>query len=160
MKGTIWMEIRNDFKKGLSYTEIGRKYNIDPRTAKKYAHSEHKPIYELKAPKPSKLDPYKEKIDIWLEEAPFSAVRIMEQLEEIGCDCKYTIIREYVASKKKDLNHKATVRFETMPGLQAQVDWAFFENYRVFEDGKWKKLYCFLMILGYSRMRPTCSWRH
>ncbi|MCI8720559.1 MAG: hypothetical protein HFF74_05315, partial [Oscillospiraceae bacterium] len=23
----------------------------------------------------------------------------------------------------------------------------------VYEDGKWKKLYCFLMILGYSRMR-------
>ena len=22
-----------------------------------------------------------------------------------------------------------------------------------YEDGKWKKLYCFLMILGYSRMR-------
>ena len=24
---------------------------------------------------------------------------------------------------------------------------------RMYEDGKWKKLYCFLMILGYSRMR-------
>ncbi len=23
----------------------------------------------------------------------------------------------------------------------------------MYEDGKWKKLYCFLMILGYSRMR-------
>lgn len=40
-----------------------------------------------------------------------------------------------------------------MPGLQGQVDWAFFEDHLVYEDGKWKKLYCFLMILGYSRMR-------
>jgi len=58
-----------------------------------------------------------------------------------------------VATKKSELNQKATVRFETMPGLQAQVDWAYFENYQVYEDGAWKKLYCFLMILGYSRMR-------
>ena len=53
MKGDKWMEIRNDYKKGLSYTEIGRKYGIDPRTAKKYAHSDSKPVYELKKPKTS-----------------------------------------------------------------------------------------------------------
>ncbi len=153
MKGTNWMEIRSDRKKGLSYTEIARKHNIDPRTAKKYANSEEKPVYRLNKPKSSKLDPYKEKIDILLEEAPYSAVRIMEQLQEMGSDSKYTIIKDYVRSKKKELNHKATVRFETMPGLQGQVDWGFFENYRVYENGQWKKLYCFLMILGYSRMR-------
>ena len=58
-----------------------------------------------------------------------------------------------MCGKKEQLDEKATVRFETMPGLQAQVDWAFFEDYRVREDGVEKKLYCFLMILGYSRMR-------
>ena len=34
-----------------------------------------------------------------------------------------------------------------------RMDWGFFEDHLVYEDGKWKKLYCFLMILGYSRMR-------
>lgn len=153
MEGAKWMEIRSDYNKGLSYKEIALKHNIDWRTAKKYAHSEHKPVYKLSAPKGSKLDPYKPQIDLWLDEAPFSAVRIMEKLQETGYKGKYTLIREYVSSKKSELNKKATVRFETMPGLQAQVDWAFFENYQVFEDGEWKKLYCFLMILGYSRMR-------
>ena len=33
------------------------------------------------------------------------------------------------------------------------MDWGFFEDHFVYEDGKWKKLSCFLMILGYSRMR-------
>ena len=33
------------------------------------------------------------------------------------------------------------------------MDWGFFEDHLVYEDGKWKKLYCFLMILGYPRMR-------
>ena len=107
----------------------------------------------MKQKRPSKLDPYKDYIDALLEEDNYSAVLIHERLEEKGCHCGYTIVKEYVASKKKELNKKATVRFETQPGLQGQVDWGFFENYKVYENGKYKKLYCFLMILGYSRNR-------
>ena len=153
MEGSKWMEIRNDYKKGLNYKEIGLKHNIDWRTAKKYALSEEKPEYKLQKPKNSKLDKYKGLINNYLEEAPFSAVRIHEKIQDQGFKGKYTIVREYVSTKKTELNKKATVRFETMPGLQGQVDWGFFENYRVFENGVEKKLYCFLMILGYSRMR-------
>jgi len=127
------MEIRSDYTKGLSYTEISRKYHIDPRTAKKYALSETKSIYSLTEPKPSKLDPYKEQISIWLEEAPYSAARILEKLKEQGFTGKYTIVKHYVRGKKEQMDEKATVRFETMPGLQGQVDWAFFEDHIVYE---------------------------
>ena len=153
MKGMIWLEIRNEYNKGLSYTEIARKHNIDPRTAKKYAHSPQKPVYQLSEPKKSILDPYKQQIDLWLEEDPYSAQRIYEKLKESGYPGKITIVQDYVRLKKQKLNNNATVRFETIPGLQAQVDWAFFENYRIIQNGSEKKLYCFLMILGYSRMR-------
>lgn len=153
MKGELWMSIRSDKMKGMSYTELGKKYNIDPRTAKRYAESDIRPEYTLTEPKPSKLGPYKKHIDQWLEEAPYSAVRILEKLQELGFDGKYSIVKEYVRGKKMDFNEKATIRFETMPGQQGQVDWGFFENYTVHEDGKEKKLYCFLMVLGYSRMR-------
>ena len=67
MKGNKWMEIRSERQKGLQYTELARKHNIDPRTAKKYAQSETKPDYQLTGPKPSKLDPYKHQIDVgWM----------------------------------------------------------------------------------------------
>lgn len=147
------MEIRSDHQKGLSYSELGRKYNIDRRTAKKYAESETRPVYSLTDSKPSKLDPYKGQIMMWLEEAPYSAMKIWEKVREQGFEGGYTVVKQYVRGKKEQLNEQATVRFETMPGLQAQVDWAFFEDYRVRENGEEKKLYCFLMILGYSRMR-------
>jgi transposase len=153
MKGEKWMEIRSDRQKGMSYTEIARRYNIDPRTAKKYAQSDTRPEYVLSEPKATKLDPYKEQITMWLEEAPYSAERILEKIREQGFTGGHSIVREFVHHKKEHYNEKATVRFETMPGLQGQVDWAFFENYLVYEDGQWKKLYCFLMVLGYSRMR-------
>jgi len=147
------MEIRNDRLKGMNYTQLGKKYHMDPRTAKRYAESPQRPEYMLSERKPSKLDAYKSQIDLWLEEAPYSAVRILEKLQELGFDGKYSIVKEYVRSRKMDLDEKATVRFETMPGQQGQMDWGFFEDHTVLEDGRIKKLYCFLLILGYSRMR-------
>lgn len=147
------MEIRNDRLKGMSYTELSRKYHIDSRTAKRYAESPHRPEYTLSERKPSKLDEYKQQVDVWLEEAPYSAVRILEKLQGQGFTGKYSIVKEYVRGKKMDLDEKATVRFETMPGLQGQMDWGFFEDHHVLENGQMKKLYCFLLILGYSRMR-------
>ena len=135
------------------YAEIARKYHIDPRTAKRYAESDTRPVYSLSDSKPSKLDPHKEQITIWLEEAPYSALRIHEKLKEHGFEGSYSTVKHFVRGKKEQLDEKATVRFETMPGLQGQVDWAFFEDHVVLEEGKMKKLYCFLMILGYSRMR-------
>jgi transposase len=153
MEGAYWMDIRNDRLKGMSYTEIGRKYHIDPRTAKKYAQSDTRPEYVLSTPKPSKLDPYKEQIAVWLEEAPYSAERIYEKIREHGFTGGHSIVKDYVRGKKEQLDEKATVRFETMPGLQGQMDWAFFEDHKVLEEGREKRLYCFLLILGYSRMR-------
>jgi len=153
MEGKKWMEIRSDRFKGMNYKELSKKYHVDPRTAKKYAESPQRPKYTLTGAKPTKLDAYKQQIDMWMAEAPYSAVRILEKLQEQGFDGKYSIVREYVRHKKIDLNEKATVRFETMPGLQGQMDWAYFEDYTVSEEGVIKKLYCFLMVLGYSRMR-------
>ena len=147
------MDIRSDRQKGLSYVELGRKYHMNPRTAKQYMESPQKPEYTLSEPKPTKMDSYKQIIDEWLEEAPYSALRIPEKLREIGFDGGCSIVKAYVSIRKMDLNEKARVRFETMPGKQGQMDCGFFEDHLVYEDGKWKKLYCFLMILGYSRMR-------
>ena len=66
----------------MSYAEIARKYHIDPRTAKKYTESEMRPVYSLTDSKPSKLNPYKEQITVWLEETPYSAERILEKIRE------------------------------------------------------------------------------
>ena len=60
------MDIRSDRQKGMSYVELGRNYHMDPRTAKRYAESPQKPEYTLSAPKPTKMDPYKQIVDEWL----------------------------------------------------------------------------------------------
>ena len=100
---------------------------MDPRTAKRHAESPEKPKYTLSEPKPTKMDPYKQIADEWLAEAPYSAIRILEKLREMGFEGGYSIVKAYVSSRKMDLekmdlDEKATVRFETMPGKQGQMD--------------------------------------
>jgi transposase len=45
----------------------------------------------------------------------------------------------------------AVYRYETKPGVQAQVDWAECGHIEI--DGQTRKLYCFTMLLGFYRMR-------
>jgi len=85
MRGESWMDIRSDRQKGLSYTELGRKYHMDPRTAKRYTESPERPEYTLSEPKPTKLDAYKHIVDEWLEEAPYSVIRILEKPRKMFC---------------------------------------------------------------------------
>lgn len=151
MKGELWMEIRISKKKGISTSEIARQKGINWRTAKKYSESVTKPKYDREIRK-SKLDDYKPIVDTLLEEAPYQGVRIFEIISEKGYTGQYGLVRDYVKTKKKDLRTKATLRFETLPGKQAQVDWGSFGKI-IDKTGDEKKLYCFAMILGYSRMR-------
>jgi len=82
MKGELWMNIRNDRLKGLSYIEIGKKHNIDRRTSKKYAHDDKKPKYKYVNPRKRKIDEFIPYIDELLAEAPYSEVRIQGQIEK------------------------------------------------------------------------------
>jgi len=51
------------------------------------------PAYQ---PRPSKLDPYKAKIGVLVREEGLSAVRVLEEIQELGFEGKYTIVKDYV----------------------------------------------------------------
>ncbi|MBA4544728.1 IS21 family transposase [Thermoactinomyces daqus] len=50
---------------------------------------------------------------------------------------------------RKSTGQRPVQRFETPPGNQAQVDWG---QFTVNWGGKKKRIYAFVMVLGYSRM--------
>jgi transposase len=98
----------------------------------------------------SKLDPFKPYINTILEDDPFInreilLVRLRRQKYNGGI----TILRDYAAKKSAEITTKAVLRFETEPGYQAQVDWKVLG--KNFVDGRWQKLYAFIMVFGYSR---------
>jgi transposase len=58
-------------------------------------------------------------------------------------------VKNYIRSIK-DLRPKpAYIRYETLPGEQAQVDWGHMKRTR--PDGYEEEVYCFAFVLGYSR---------
>ncbi len=121
------------------------------KTVRKYTSAKYVPRAQTRRSKPSKLDPYKEYIQNRLSEYPLSAARIHREIQEQGFTGGYTIVKEYIRKIRPAGGTPAVVRYETEPGVQAQVDWGECGHLDV--DGRRRKLYCFSMILGYSRMR-------
>ena len=143
--------LRDLFNQGWSISEIARETGHSRVTVRKYIHSQVPPTPEKRSKRASKLDDYKEYIDQRLQEYPLTAARIYREIQEQGFEGRYTIVKDYVRETRPKVGVPAVYRYETKPGVQAQVDWA--ECGYIEIDGSHRKLYCFTMVLGYSRMR-------
>jgi transposase len=146
-----WLMIRQLYKKGVGISQIASMTGFSRMTVRKYAKSDHCPKYKRQKNKPSKLDTYKEHIANKLSEAQYTATRLCREIKEQGYSGSYSVVRRYVRQIRAQCKTKAVYRFETEPGQQAQVDLGEFG--RIKENGKEQKLYCFSIILGYSRIR-------
>lgn len=132
-----------------NYAEVARRWNCDYRTVKRYFEQDVVPI--RKSVGPSKIDPYKQIIEDKVN-LGCTASSIFRFIEKKGYQGKYTILREFVKSIRVEGEQKATIRFETNPGLQAQVDWK--ERMKMIShQGEVFEINIFLMLLGYSRTK-------
>jgi len=143
--------IRDLHHQGLNISQISRETGYHRNTVRKYLTAQTMPVPAPRRIRPSKLDPFKEYIQQRIRDYPLSAARIYREIQERGFDGKYTIVKDYIRKIRPPTSVPAVFRFETEPGVQAQVDWGECGHLDV--DGRRKKLYCFSMILGYSRMR-------
>ncbi|RLF56972.1 MAG: IS21 family transposase [Thermoplasmata archaeon] len=141
-------ELRNQ---GLSLRAIRQETGHTRRTIRKYLNRVEPPVYKKRSSQPGKLDPYKDYIKTRLKNYSLTAVRLHEEINEQGYTGSYSLLVQYVRGIKGITGVTAVYRFETKPGVQSQVDWS--EIARVNIDGCWRKIYCFNMVLGYSRMR-------
>lgn len=80
---------------------------------------------------------------------------VFKFIQKKGYKGKYSTVAAFVKYHKDDEVNKATIRFETVPGLQAQVDWKE-ELTMISKYGEVFKVTIFLMVLGYSRMKYLC----
>lgn len=93
-----------------------------------------------------KLEPYKPIITTRLETYPeLSAVRLFEECRAAGYGGGLTQLKTFVRQVRPRPEPEPIVRFETAPGLQAQVDFAEFRF-------PWGKRHALLVVLGYSRL--------
>lgn len=132
-----------------NYAQIARQLDCDYRTVKRYYENKEPSLPQSK--KPSKLDGFREliseKVDLGC-----SGYAIFRFIQSKGYTGKYSILRDFIFSIKQERTKKATIRFETNPGLQAQVDWK--EDKRmVSRNGEVFQINIFLIILGFSRLK-------
>lgn len=143
--------LRELHNQGMSISEIAKETGYNRRTVRKYVNSKVPPVTKKRSPKASKLDNYRDYINQRLNNYPLTASRIYREIQEKGFTGKYTIVKDFVREIRPKTGVCAIYRYETHPGKQAQVDWG--ECGYIEIDGKTRKLYCFTMVLGYSRMR-------
>ena len=134
---------------GHSNRYIARKLGIHRKTVKTHLEANAFPAYNRSAQKPSVLEPFHQVIKGFLDEDDYQATWILERLRNLGYAGSYRTLTGYVASIKEQKSQIAYIRFETEPGLQAQVDWGDFKV--VDANGKTTTVYAFVMLLGYSR---------
>jgi transposase len=107
----------------------------------------------LPAAKPvgkSKLDDYLPRMTRLLEDYPdITGQRLFEELRDDGYTGGITIVRGRLSKLRPCPKKKPTVRFETLPGEQSQMDWSPYKI-RFTKDGK-KTVLCFSYILAFSR---------
>lgn len=140
---------RDMHRKGLSISEIARRTGYDRKTIRKVIKGSLEPAPKARRRKKRKIDPYAPYVLKRIEAGVLNARKLYHEIREMGYPGKESQVRSFVQPYRPQRESLATVRFETEPGEQAQVDWASFGF--ITHHGKRRRLYAFLMTLGWSR---------
>jgi transposase len=112
----LWSERKIARYLGISRPSVN-KYLINP---------EQSPT--KRAPKPSKLDAYKDHIKQFVEDDPqVKAPVVLQRIAKLGFDGKITIVRDYLRKLRgPQTRRRAFIRFESPAGQQMQIDWGHY----------------------------------
>jgi transposase len=134
---------------GHKKAEIARRLGVSRQTV--YNHlSRTDPFPKPRARRASRLDPHMSYIRARLESFDLPAPVLLKELRKRGFTGQLSILRAAMRPLKQALVQRVTERFETRPGRQAQIDWGECGTIEI--DGERRKLYLFVMVLGFSRM--------
>ncbi|MBI5780043.1 MAG: IS21 family transposase [Planctomycetes bacterium] len=140
----IWLLQRQ----GHSVHSISRITGLNRRTVDKYLEAGEIPKYKVENRR-SELEPYHLMIKDWLSGQNYQATRVYELVSFQGYQGSYETVKRYVGQVKGERDRVAYLRFETHPGLQAQVDLADFKV--AIAPAEELTIYVFIMVLGFSR---------
>lgn len=135
-------------KRGMNITQIAHELGRDRKTISKWLAESEPKSYQRRSSRPSKLEPFKAYIKQRMEEGCLNANVLYDEIVAKGYTGGTTLLRLFMQPLRPAVIEKATFRFETPPGYQAQMDWG---RFYVKWEGKEKRIYAFVVVLGYSR---------
>jgi transposase len=147
-----WMDVKSLARQGHSQREIARLTGHSRNTVAKIL-TEPAPTPFQQTPRPSKLDPFKPYLERRFAQSALSARRLFDEIRPMGYPGSVDLVGRFLRTLAAPdrARAKATVRFETPPGLQAQVDWAHCGRFPD-PDGVPQPIYAFVILLCFSRM--------
>jgi transposase len=158
MKEIDRLEIVRRVQGGASFRAIARALGVNRKTVASVLHAYQQTREMPSSALPrgrarrSQLDAYADMIAALLDRYPdITAVRLQEELRAKGFTGGYTIVKDWLRRVRPQPTHAPVVRFETGPGVQAQMDYSSFDI-TFTEEGR-RRVYAFSYILGYSRRR-------
>ena len=137
----------------LNKSELARRMNCSRQTINAKLKKIDNKTTKNKRIYTTKLDSFKDIIETKVEKYACSAMSIYLLLKDkYGYTGGYSSVARYVSNFKQEQKVKVTIRFETTPGYQAQVDWK--EKLELVDSSNAPyTINIFLMTLGYSRMK-------
>jgi transposase len=146
----LWTEVHARFRRGQGKRTMARELRLDRKTVKRLLGQERPARYHRTVSRPTVVAPYLNHIQRRVVEVDYNAYHIFQELQALGYPGGYEMVKLAVRPLRAERERwlDATLRFETAPGRQAQVDWgttwAQIDEQRV-------RLPLFVMVLGYSR---------
>lgn len=146
-----FMDIKLLKRQGLSIRDIARRTGHSRNTVRRMLRTEGTPAFATPA-RSSALDPFRAYLTKRFDEHGLSAVRLHGEIVAQGYVGSVHTVRRFLATLRpvRQAAAKATVRFETAPGEQAQVDWSHCGRHAD-SHGREIPIYAFVMVLSFSR---------
>jgi transposase len=136
-------------RRGLKKRKVAEILGLDRGTVRKYWK---RAKWESKAgvKRPSLLDPFREHLVTRAAETDYCAQVMFLDIQRLGYAGCYEQVKRFVRPLREERRRfeEATIRFETGPGKQAQVDWG---STWVELTAERVKIHLFVKVLGYSR---------
>ena len=151
MNPELWAEVRRlSAIEKLSKSAISARLRIDRKTVRRALAADQTPAAKIVGPRPSKLDPFKSYLQNRLKEYPeLNGAKLLIEIKRMGYPGGYSQLKVYLSGLRPEVN-ETFLRIETLPGEQAQVDWANCGSIQV--GPAVRALSAFVMVLSYSRM--------
>jgi transposase len=140
-------------KQGLSNTAIAKQLGISRRTVtRRLRQGLEAPTYGPRSSKPRLLEPFeaylRDRVTAWPD---LSGRRLLREVKQRGYTGGYSALTNFLREVRPPSVQLYERRFETPPGQQGQVDFAYFEVEFTDAPGVKQVVWLFTMALGYSR---------